>query len=330
MTGFISSISGTAESNGERKAISLLQIYEITDSMRGLRQGSEYPGGSQGMLFFKGEILRRSAEERENLLLNKKEERFAAGRMKAGDPALNRLLDGRIPEKLDLTLEKAFIKAFQLIFEKGSGVIERSFDKEGIKKDFMVKEYALKLKNDRRSYADIRKSAGRSGLSNTAASGAAGIGMGVLGIGIPDIPVFTSMMFRSIFQIALRYGIDYDSPEEKLFALFLIRAAFSRGDEYKEANREVDGFIHSGRFEDIIIEEDNVISRLSFWEEGYRKRQMEYTARAVSKEVLYMKFLQGIPLIGAVGGAYDIKYMSLVTEYAELKYRKRFLIGKER
>ena len=112
MTGFISSISGTAESNGERKAISLLQIYEITDSMRGLRQGSEYPGGSQGMLFFKGEILRRSAEERENLLLNKKEERFAAGRMKAVDPALNRLLDGRIPEKLDLTLEKAFIKAF--------------------------------------------------------------------------------------------------------------------------------------------------------------------------------------------------------------------------
>lgn len=282
------------------------------------------------MLFFKGEILRRSVEERENLLLNKKEERFAAGRMKAGDPALNRLLDGRIPEKLDLTLEKAFIKAFQLIFEKGSGVIERSFDKEGIKKDFMVKEYALMLKNDRRSYADIRKSAGRSGLSNTAASGAAGIGMGVLGIGIPDIPVFTSMMFRSIFQIALRYGIDYDSPEEKLFALFLIRAAFSRGDEYKDVNREVDGFIHSGRFEDILIEEDNVISRLSFWEEGYRKRQMEYTARAVSKEVLYMKFLQGIPLIGAVGGAYDIKYMSLVTEYAELKYRKRFLIGKER
>ena len=73
-----------------------------------------------------------------------------------------------------------------------------------------------------------------------------------------------------------------------------------------------------------------MISRLSFREEGYRKRQMEYTARAVSKEVLYMKFLQGIPLIGAVGGAYDIKYMSLVTEYAELKYRKRFLTGKER
>ena len=38
-----------------------------------------------------------------------------------------------------------------------------------------------------------------------------------------------------------------------------------------------------------------------------------------------MKFLQGIPVVGALGGAYDAVYMRRVSKYAELKYRKRFL-----
>ena len=37
-----------------------------------------------------------------------------------------------------------------------------------------------------------------------------------------------------------------------------------------------------------------------------------------------MKFLQGIPVVGAVGGAYDAVYLKRVAEYAELKYRRRF------
>ena len=40
---------------------------------------------------------------------------------------------------------------------------------------------------------------------------------------------------------------------------------------------------------------------------------------------MYMKFLQGIPVVGAVGGAYDAVYMKRITEYAELKYRHRYL-----
>ena len=38
-----------------------------------------------------------------------------------------------------------------------------------------------------------------------------------------------------------------------------------------------------------------------------------------------MKFLQGIPVVGAVGGAYDIAYMKQISEYARMKYKKRFL-----
>lgn len=60
--------------------------------------------------------------------------------------------------------------------------------------------------------------------------------------------------------------------------------------------------------------------------EGYQeKEQIEQTAGALSKELLYMKFLQGIPVPGAVGGAYNAIYMKRIAEYAGLKYRHRYL-----
>ena len=63
--------------------------------------------------------------------------------------------------------------------------------------------------------------------------------------------------------------------------------------------------------------------------EGYdEKIQIERAAEGLSKELLYMKFLQGIPVVGAVGGIYDAVYMKRITEYANLKYKKRFLMKK--
>lgn len=50
----------------------------------------------------------------------------------------------------------------------------------------------------------------------------------------------------------------------------------------------------------------------------------------MSKELLYMKFLQGIPVVGAVGGVYDVIYMKQIVKYAELKYRRRFLLGRKK
>ncbi|MBR5792238.1 MAG: EcsC family protein, partial [Ruminiclostridium sp.] len=56
-----------------------------------------------------------------------------------------------------------------------------------------------------------------------------------------------------------------------------------------------------------------------------KDNQIRQTAGALSKELLYMKFLQGIPLVGAVGGVYDVVYMKNITEYAKIKYQRRFL-----
>ena len=43
-----------------------------------------------------------------------------------------------------------------------------------------------------------------------------------------------------------------------------------------------------------------------------------------------MKFLQGLPVVGVVGGAYDVVYMKQINKFAELKYRRRLLESRKR
>ena len=45
---------------------------------------------------------------------------------------LNRLLEKHVPDALQDKLDLAFSKAFELIFEKGTGVIEKTYNKNGI------------------------------------------------------------------------------------------------------------------------------------------------------------------------------------------------------
>ena len=59
-----------------------------------------------------------------------------------------------------------------------------------------------------------------------------------------------------------------------------------------------------------------------------REVQIKLTSAMLSKELLYMKFLQGVPVVGAVGGAYDVVYLKQITEYANMKYKRRFLTKK--
>ena len=58
------------------------------------------------------------------------------------------------------------------------------------------------------------------------------------------------------------------------------------------------------------------------------KQQMKSTAQSMTDAMIYMKFLQGIFVVGAVGGAWDVVYMNRITDYAILKYERRFLAEK--
>lgn len=252
---------------------------------------------------------KRTPLQKEWEKLEVQEQKFLQKRLEKNESILNQKLEEKIPPKLQGTLDAAFAKAFALIFEKGTGVIEKTYQREKLEQDYQVRQYTADVKQDSKSLRAFSKKARDTGTKNLLLSGASGIGMGVLGIGLPDIPVFTGMILKNIYETALHYGYSYESREEKYFILLLIQGAISYGETLCEIDGKLNEFISCGTLP----------------EEYQEKKQIEETAGALSKELLYMKVLQGIPVVGAVGGAYDAIYMKRITEYAGLKYRHRYL-----
>lgn len=246
--------------------------------------------------------------EKEWLKVEAQEQAYLKKRMEKKDSRLNQLLEKRVPEKLQGTLDAAFSKAFHLVFEKGTGVIEKTYRRDELEKSYKINEYAAQIRGNRKSLKVFSKKAAGAGNVNLVLSGVSGIGLGVLGIGIPDIMLFTGLMLKSIYEIALNYGFDYEKEEEKQFILLLIQGALSYGTILKEINEELNLFMEQGTYrrEDKLDEYINA------------------AASCLSKELLYIKFLQGIPIVGAAGGAYDVIYMKKIVKYAEIKYRRRF------
>jgi len=214
---------------------------------------------------------KRTPLQKEWEKLEVQEQRFLQKRSEKRENILNQKLEEKIPPKLQETLDTAFAKAFALIFEKGTRVIEKTYQRAKLEQDYQVRQYTADVKQNSKSLRSFSKKARDTGTKNLLLSGVAGIGMGVLG-------------------------------------------AVSYGDTLCEIDGKVNEFIRNGMLP----------------EEYQDKEQIEQTAGSLSKELLYMKFLQGIPVVGAVGGAYDAVYMKRITEYAELKYRHRYLAGRKK
>lgn len=252
--------------------------------------------------------------EKEWLKLQKQEQLYMQKRMEKKDSRLNQLLEKKVPENLQKTLDTAFSKAFYLIFEKGTGIIEKTYKKEELEKTYQINEFAAQVRNNRKSLKTFSQKASGAGNLNMLISGISGIGLGVLGIGIPDIVLFTGLVLKSVYEIALNYGYEYENEDERRFILLLIQGALTHGDEMRGINSRVDAY----------IENDRHVARESLEE------CINMASGCMSKELLYMKFLQGIPIVGAVGGAYDAIYMKQIVKYAELKYRRRFLASRRK
>ncbi len=251
--------------------------------------------------------------EREWESLNRKEKKFETKQIQKNTSIINQKLDEIIPLKLRSTLDIAFNKAFELVFEKGTAVIEKTYNKEQRELDFQVNEYAAGLKETKKTIKAFSKQANKSKTVNMLLSGVEGVGLGVLGIGIPDIPLFIGVLLKSIYEIALSYGFSYETESEQCFILKLIQVSMEHGGEFKKGNEELNRLIEDGViFPDI------------------RKEQIKKTSSAMSNELLYMKFLQGIPIIGIAGGLSDSVYLKKVTDFAQLKYKKRFLMSRNK
>lgn len=268
-------------------------------------------------------IIRRKSpweKEWENLL--KKEAKFSSKRKQGPTSILIKKMDRFVPEKLSDTLNAAFYKGFQLIFEKGTGIIEKTYNKEKKETDFKVNSYASEISRNHRTAKLFTKQAKSAKTLNLAISSAEGIGLGLIGAGIPDIPLFIGMVLKSIYEIALSYGYDYKNDEEKIFILKLIEAAMCDEEEFIIKNDSFNEDIHQ------IVLVGDVMPEGS-WNLD-KESQMRATSRALSEEMIYTKFLQGQFIIGIAGGIFDPIYVNRISDYAVLKYRRRFLENKLR
>lgn len=252
--------------------------------------------------------IKQSPLEKEWVKLEKQEQAYLQKRMQKTDSKLNQFLENKVPANLQGTLDAAFSKAFYLVFEKGTGVIEKTYNRDELQKSYQINEYADRVRGNRKSLKTFSRKATGAGNVNLLLSGVSGVGLGVLGIGLPDIALFTGFMLKSIYEIALNYGFDYKDEEEKRFILLLIQGALSYGKELRSIDDEINIFIDYDVFSKP-LDLDACIKA---------------AAGCLSKELLYMKFLQGIPVVGVVGGAYDAVYMKQIVKYAEMKYRRRF------
>ena len=257
-----------------------------------------------------GVLRNRSTWEREFQEVWRKEQWFLRRYDETRETVIDRKITEIAPEKLMETLHGAFEKAFKVVFEKGSGLIQKVGRQEVRREDYLEKEQAADLVEDRSSLKAFSRSAGKAGAGNVMVSGAAGIGMGLFGIALPDIPLFTAMMLKSVYETAESYGFPCEGEAEQMYALRVIEAALSYGEELKTRNRALDLYAQIGGWPNEVD-----------WD-----RQIKVTSRQMSEAVLLGKALQNVPVIGAAGGAGDAVCLSRVQKYAAIKYQKRFLI----
>ncbi|MBQ3032399.1 MAG: EcsC family protein [Anaerotignum sp.] len=222
------------------------------------------------------------------------------------------MIEEKIPEKLELALDAAFYKAFFLIFEKGTGVIEKTFRGEDLLLEFQVNDFRVDRKPTKRSLLKMEAAGKKSKLLNSAVTTVEGIGLGALGIGIPDIPVFLGMLLKGMYETAASYGYDYNKKEEQILILRMIAAGLADGTEKRKADKLVEEWMGL------------VPMSVTFTFEEEVERASEKLADAM----LMAKFIQGLPLVGAAGGISNPIVYQKISQYAALKYKKRYLAAK--
>ncbi len=225
-------------------------------------------------------------------------------------------IEKKIPTKLVGTMDAAFYRAFQVLFEKGTGLLRLTIAEKKLRADRFIREYYLKENPDAQHVESFHKSARAGGVFATVLATLEGCVMGLFGMGLPDIPVLMSLLLRTVYATALRYGFRYDSQQERYFILLLLSASLAKGSERKEYCLKAD---QVGRAID-------KKERFGF----DLDEQMRETSKALARSMLVAKFIQGTSIIGVVGGLSNFSASRRVANMANLKYQRRFLEKKKR
>ncbi len=253
--------------------------------------------------------MAKTVLQREIARLRRAERRFLSKQLSKEPTRLDMFLEDKVPKKLEATLDRAFAKAFHLIFSKGSSIISKTFSADKLVEEYEADTAELENYGGRWQMSKFKRRAAATGIAHTVVSSVTGAALGFVGGTIPDIVLFITLLLRNIYKISMKYGYAFDTEEEQKFILRIIAAAVQDGNEMISADREINQLIKAGIFSD-----DSTVDE-----------RINEAAVALAHALLLKKFLQKIPVVGMIGGASDFIYMEKISDYAVLKYQRRFL-----
>lgn len=213
-----------------------------------------------------------------------------------------------IPQKAQDTLTAAFARGLDLVLKKGDGLIRRGISETEITQAFCEQDDKLGKKI---RAGQIRAMGVQARQVRRCGSGVAlveGVGLGALGIGLPDIPLFLGGLLRGIYQIAFSYGVDVREDAEQVYLMLLLACA---GAPERERQDRLDLLARA-------------IQAGTKTHESLELVQRE-AAESLAQGMLTAKFIQGLPIVGVAGGIYNLPLYRRITGYAALAYQKRYL-----
>lgn len=246
-------------------------------------------------------------KKKENKLLIKKKENVLDNKISQ----YKNKLEKKIPSKLKDTLEVAFEKGFNIVLKNGLTIIEKSFNKEKINKEFNIDDFAINEITSKKNIKKIDKRTAKKVFFNQSIGMIEGGVLGILGIGLPDIPIFIGVMLKTIYEIAMGYGFSYANEDEKIYILKIICSTMSTGEEKKYYIKEID-FIADQIDNKIQLKYDLDIL-------------IKETSNKMATLMLTNKFIQGLPVVGVLGGFTNYKIIKDISKIAKIKYKKRYL-----
>ena len=249
-------------------------------------------------------------ERNPSLIAQKAGELTAPVREKLREKVPEKFSDGAqaAAEKSTELLEKAFEKSFEVVLEKGSRWIGKLCSEEKLREDYL--QFAQKPLSGWELYKLGCKAAGRAG-ANMAFSSV----QGALGIGLPDVPIFLGAVFKTLFEISLRFGYPYDTQPEQIYQMLLICAAVGDEAQRRQASADAD------RIAQEIRQKARTGEELSISREQAKKR----ASHALCSAALAGKLVQGTPVIGVYGGFRNGVLLRQVGSMAAVKYQQRRL-----
>ena len=113
-----------------------------------------------------------------------------------------------------------------------------------------------------------------------------------------------------------RNGVNFDEEDQR--KRYIVNCL----EQISEASKEIDLLTGEYTLVTSYLTDTDEIEALP----AEQREEVNRVAGKLAEELLAAKFLQGIPLAGAVGGVLDSRLTARLLDYAALKYNRRFLL----